>query len=65
VSRTSISVSESTKEMLERLKTADESYDDLLVRLVGEEEPVNIGAWSDEEAEQAREAIRRNRERTQ
>ncbi len=51
--------------MLERLKTADESYDDLLVRLVGEEEPVNIGAWSDEEAEQAREAIRRNRERTQ
>lgn len=65
MSRTSISVSESTKELLERLKTDEESYDDLLVRLAGAEEPVNIGAWSDEEAERAREAIRRNRERTQ
>jgi len=64
VSRTTISVSESTKELLERIKSEDESYDELLVRLVGEEEPIAIGAWSDEEAERARAAIRRNRERT-
>lgn len=59
---TSIRVSEATKEKLERLKRDDESFDELLVRLAGEREPVDVGAWSGEEAAAAREAIARSRE---
>lgn len=59
---TSIRVSEATKEKLERLKRPDESFDELLARLAGEREPVAVGAWSDEEAQAAREAIDRSRE---
>lgn len=59
---TSIRVSEATKEKLERLKESDESFDDLLARLAGEHEPVAVGAWSAEEAADARGAIERSRE---
>ncbi|WP_459194727.1 DUF7557 family protein [Halosimplex sp. J119] len=59
---TSIRVSDDTKELLERLKRDDETFDELLHRLAGDEEPINIGAWSSEEADEAREAVRSSRE---
>jgi predicted CopG family antitoxin len=59
---TSIRVSDDTKELLERLKHEDETFDELLHRLASDERPVNIGAWSSEEAEQARETVKRSRE---
>jgi predicted CopG family antitoxin len=55
-------VSDDTKELLERLKREGETFDDLLHRLASEEQPINIGAWSTAEAEQAREAVNRSRE---
>jgi len=58
----SIRVSNATKEKLKRLKRSDESFDELLARLASEGEPIAIGSWSDEEAEEAREAIARSRE---
>jgi len=58
----SIRVSTATKEKLRRLKRPDESFDDLLSRLVSEDEPIAIGSWSDDDAENAREAIDRSRE---
>lgn len=59
---TSIRVSDETRDLLERLKRDDETFDELLYRLASEEEPINIGAWSSEEADRAREAIRKSRE---
>lgn len=59
---TSIRVSEATKERLRKLKREDETFDELLLRLAREEEPVDVGAWSEAEAERAREAIERSRE---
>lgn len=59
---TSIRVSDDTKRMLERLKRADETFDELLERLVQREEPIEIGAWSEEEAIRARAAVERSRE---
>lgn len=41
----SIRVSDDTKRMLERLKWEDETFDELLVRKVQHEEPIEIGAW--------------------
>jgi predicted CopG family antitoxin len=59
---TSIRVSDDTKRMLERLKRDDETFDELLERLAQSEEPIEIGAWSEEEAERARAAVKRSRE---
>lgn len=59
---TTIRVSDATKAKLDRLKRDDESFDDLLARLAGEREPVAVGAWSNEEAESARDAISRSRD---
>ncbi|WP_255193178.1 antitoxin VapB family protein [Natronobeatus ordinarius] len=59
---TSISVSEETKEKLERLKREGESFDELLVRLANEEEPITVGAWDSGTADRAREAVDRSRE---
>jgi predicted CopG family antitoxin len=59
---TSIRVTDETKRMLERLKREDETFDELLERLVQSEEPINIGAWSEEEADSARDAVARSRE---
>ena len=59
---TSIRVSDHTKEMLERLKREDETFDELLERLAQSEDPINIGAWDEEQADQAREAVKRSRE---
>jgi predicted CopG family antitoxin len=59
---TSIRVSDDTKEMLESLKRDDETFDELLERLAQREQPINVGAWSDAEADRAREAVKRSRE---
>ena len=58
---TSIRVSERTKEKLDRLKRDSESFDELLDRLVTDEQPIDIGAWDSETADHAREAIDRSR----
>ena len=59
---TSIRVSNETKDKLSRLKRDDETWDEFLNRLTNEEEPINIGAWSDDVADRAREAVERSRE---
>lgn len=62
MSRTSIPVDSATKERLDRLKRDDETWDEFLDRLTADEEPIVAGAWSDEEAEKAKESIRESRE---
>ncbi len=57
-----IQVSEDTKQSLELLKEDGETFDELLTRLVEVEEPINVGAWSEEEADRVRESIQRSRE---
>ncbi len=59
---TSIRVSNETKDKLSRLKRDDETWDEFLNRLTNEEEPINIGAWSDDVADRAREAVESSRE---
>ena len=60
--RTSIPVDSSTKERLDRLKRDDETWDEFLIRIVTPEQPIEAGAWSDEEADRAKESIRKSRE---
>lgn len=59
---TSIRVSDETKNKLSRLKRENETWDDFLSRLADEEEPIDIGSWSDTEADRARESVKRSRE---
>lgn len=59
---TSIRVSDSTKRMLERLKRNGETFDELLERLVQSENLIDTGAWSEGDAERAREAVKESRE---
>jgi predicted CopG family antitoxin len=59
---TSIRVTDDTKRMLERLKREDETFDELLERLAQSEQPINVGAWSEEEGDSARDAVARSRE---
>ena len=62
MSRTSIPVDSATKERLDRLKRDDETWDEFLERVTATEQPIEAGAWSDDEAERAKESIRRSRE---
>jgi hypothetical protein len=59
---TTIRVSEHTKELLERRKRDDETYDDLLARLATEGDDMVAGAWSEETADVARERLEQSRE---
>lgn len=59
---TSIRLSEETKAKLDRLKRDDETFDEMLERLLGSAEPVEVGAWDEETAEAARRAVDRSRE---
>jgi predicted CopG family antitoxin len=59
---TSIRVSDETKAKLSRLKRDEETWDEFLSRLATDEDPINVGAWSDEEAERARDAVEESRE---
>jgi len=58
----SIQVSEETKSKLKRLKADDETFDELLSRLVDNEMPINAGAWNEETAQRARERLQASRE---
>jgi hypothetical protein len=62
MSRTSIPVNESTKDRLDTLKRDDETWDEFLWRVTSDEEPIEAGAWSDDEAAQAMDKIRQSRE---
>lgn len=55
-------MSDETKAKLSRLKRDDETWDEFLSRLVDEEDPIDVGAWSAEEADRAREAVEESRE---
>ena len=59
---TSIRVSDETKRLLERLKREDETFDELIERLAKRENPIEVGAWDEEAAERARDAVERSRE---
>jgi hypothetical protein len=52
----------SDRKRSERLKRDDETWDEFLRRITATEEPVEAGAWSDEEADRAKDAIRDARE---
>jgi hypothetical protein len=60
--RTSIPVDAATKERLDRVKRGDETWDEFFERITATEEPIQAGAWSDEQAERAKESIRTSRE---
>lgn len=60
--RTSIPVDSATKERLDRLKREGETWDEFLERITATEEPIEAGAWSDEEADRAKESVRKSRE---
>ena len=62
MSRTSITVDAVTKERLDQLKRDDETWDEYLLRISEPEEPIEAGAWADEEADRAKESIRKSRE---
>lgn len=62
MSRTSIPVDSETKERLDQLKRENETWDEFLMRITANEEPIVAGAWTDEEADRAKESIRKSRE---
>jgi predicted CopG family antitoxin len=57
-----IHVSDDTKELLERRKREDETYDELLARLATEGDDMVAGSWSSEKADVARERVKKSRE---
>ena len=59
---TTIRVSEQTRDLLERLKREDETFDELLTRIARESDTMNPGVWSEADAEVARERIDVSRE---
>ncbi|GAA0648835.1 antitoxin VapB family protein [Salarchaeum japonicum] len=59
---TTLRVSDDTKALLEHLKRDDETFDELLERLAQSEKPINVGAWSEDQADRARTAVKRSRE---
>lgn len=63
MSRTSIPVDSETKDRLDDLKHDNETWDEFLTRIASDEEPIEAGAWSDEEAEKAMERLREGRDR--
>lgn len=63
MSRTSIPVDSDIKTRLADLKREDETWDEFLLRLASDEEPIEAGAWSTEEAETAMARLREGRDR--
>jgi len=60
---TTIRVSDDTKDLLERLKHEDETFDEVVARLARESDSMNPGVWDSEQADAAREVLQRSRER--
>ena len=63
--RTSITINATTKDRLATLKREDETWDDFLIRISSDEEPIEFGAWSDADADEAMHRLRKGRERGQ
>lgn len=63
VSRTSISIRETTKDRLDSLKGDDETWDEFLTRLAADEEPIEFDVLSRKEGERIKQQIREGRER--
>jgi len=63
VSRTSITIDSTTKDRLAALKRRDETWDEFLIRISSDEEPIEFGAWSDDDADEAMRRLRDGRER--
>ena len=59
---TTIRVSDDTKDLLERLKREDETFDEVVARLARESDSMNPGVWDSEQADAAREVLQRSRE---
>jgi predicted CopG family antitoxin len=59
---TTIRVSDDTKELLERLKREEETFDEVVARLARESDSMNAGVWDSEQADAAREVLQRSRE---
>ena len=58
---TSIPVDADTKQRLRERKRDDETFDEFLRRVVLADDGIDAGAWSDTEAEAAKELIRESR----
>ena len=58
---TSIPVDADTKQRLRERKRDDETFDEFLRRVVLVDDGIDAGAWSDTEAEAAKELIRESR----
>ncbi|PSQ06113.1 hypothetical protein BRC97_06970 [Halobacteriales archaeon QS_6_71_20] len=65
MSRTSITIDATTKDRLATLKREDETWDEFLIRISSDEEPIEFGAWSDDDADEAMRRLRNGRERSQ
>lgn len=67
VANEQIRVSETVKRKIERRRREGESYNDVLERLLAEEDAGDFydgfGRWSDEEAERVREGRRKSKEK--
>lgn len=63
MSRTSIPIDSATKDRLSDLKRDDETWDEFLIRITSDEQPIEFGAWSDDEADEAMQRLRGGRER--
>lgn len=63
MSRTSIPVDDETKETLDKLKRDGETWDEFLTRVTRDEEPIEFGSWSEDEADEAMKRLREGRER--
>lgn len=61
-----IRVSSSVKRELERRKRSDESFNDVIERMIAEDRDLlaGFGYWSDETAERAREARERSKRKS-
>lgn len=62
MSRTSIPVDTETKERLDELKGDDETWDEFLTRVAGEDDPIQQGDLSDEALEEIEKNIAKSRE---
>ncbi|ELY63256.1 DUF7557 family protein [Natrinema versiforme] len=55
-------MSREPKAKLEHLKRDDETFDELLERLVNDETPITVGTWDSDTAAHARDAVVHSRE---
>lgn len=59
---TTIRVSDDTKDLLDRMKREDETFDEVVARLARQSDSMNPGVWDEEQAKAAREVLKRSRD---